>query len=111
MADEADCPLYLVEHDLRGLSPAQLAIVHRALGEAARRQTRRGRPVRYVQRIYAPDEHRCLCLFEADGPEVVRAVNDIAQFPLARVWPCSAGWPAQACQGRSRRGADVHRQP
>jgi hypothetical protein len=26
----------------------------------------------------------CLCLFEAPGPEVVR-VNDIAQFPLARV--------------------------
>jgi hypothetical protein len=38
-----------------------------------------------VQRIYAPDEQRCLCLFEAISPEVVRAVNDIAQFPLARV--------------------------
>jgi hypothetical protein len=26
-----------------------------------------------------------MCLFEAPGPEVVRAVNDLAQFPLARV--------------------------
>ena len=73
------------EHDLRGLSPGQLASVHRALGEAVRREIGRGRQIRYVQRICAPDEHRCLCLFEAISPEVVRAVNDIAQFPLARV--------------------------
>ena len=38
-----------------------------------------------MQRIYAPEEQRCLCLFEAAGPDLVRSVNDIAQFPLARV--------------------------
>ena len=86
MADEmGGRRLYLVEHDLRGLSPSQLAAVHRALGEAVRRETRRGSRIRYVQRIYAPEEQRCLCLFEAAGPEVVRNVTDIAQFPLARV--------------------------
>ena len=85
MADETDRRLYLVEHDLRGLSRAQLAGVHRALDEAVRRENRRGNSIRYVQRIYATEEQRCLCLFEAAGPEVVRAVNDIAQFPLARV--------------------------
>jgi Protein of unknown function (DUF4242) len=80
-----DRRLYLVEHDLRGLSSPQLASVHRALGEAVRRELRRGSPIRYVQRIDVPDEHRCLCLFEAPGPDLVRSVNDIAQFPLARV--------------------------
>ena len=85
MADETDRHLYLVEHDLRGLSPSQLASVHRALGEAVRREIRRGSSIRYVQRIYAPDEQRCLCLFEAPGPDLVRNVNDTAQFPLARV--------------------------
>jgi len=85
VADETDRRLFLVEHDLRGLSAWQLATVHRALGEAVRRENQRGGRIRYVQRIYAPDEQRCLCLFEATGPEVVRAVNDIAQFPLARV--------------------------
>jgi hypothetical protein len=85
VANEADRRLYLVEHDLRGLSAAQLAGVHRVLGEAIRREIRRGCQIRYVQRIYAPDEQRCLCLFEADSPELVQAVNDIAQFPLARV--------------------------
>jgi hypothetical protein len=82
---ESDRHLFLVEHDLRGLTPWQLASVHRALGEAVRRENRRGRQIRYVQRIYAPEEQRCLCLFEAQGPDLVRNVNDIAQFPLARV--------------------------
>jgi Nickel responsive protein SCO4226-like len=85
VADETHRRLYLVEHDLRGLSPAQLASVHRALDEAVRREAGRGSQIRYVQRIYALDEQRCLCLFEAAGPDQVRSVNDIAQFPLARV--------------------------
>jgi hypothetical protein len=75
----------LVEHDLRGLTSWQLASVHRALREAVRRENLRGREIRYVQFIYAPAEQRCLCLFEAAGPDLVRDVNDVAQFPLARV--------------------------
>ena len=82
---ETDRRLFLVELDLRGLTSWQLASVHRALGEAVGREFRRGSQIRYVQRIYAPDEQRCLCLFEAAGPDLVRSVNDIAQFPLARV--------------------------
>ena len=82
---ETDRRLFLVEHDLRGLTSWQLASVHRALGEAVRRENRRGRQIRYVQRIYEPAEQRCLCLFEAAGPDLVRSVNDIAQFPLARI--------------------------
>ncbi len=93
MVDESDRRLYLVEHDLRGLSPAQLASVHRALGEAVRREVRRGSRVRYAQRIYVPAEHRCLCLFEAAGPDLVRNVNDIAQFPLTRVVPVLSWQP------------------
>ena len=82
---ETEHRLFLVEHDLRGLTSWQLASVHRALGEAVRRENQRGGEIRYVQRIYAPAEQRCLCLFEAAGPDPVRSVNDIAQFPLARI--------------------------
>jgi len=85
VADDTDRRLFLVEHDLRGLPSGQLATVHRVLGEAVRRENQRGGRIRYVQCIYAPDEQRCLCLFEAAGPELVRSVNDMAQFPLARV--------------------------
>lgn len=82
---ETDHRLYLVEYDLRGLSSWQLASVQRALAEAVRRQNRRGQRIRYVQCIYALEEQRCLCLFEAADPDLVHGVNDIAQFPLARV--------------------------
>jgi Nickel responsive protein SCO4226-like len=82
---ETDHRLFLVEHDLRGLSSWQVASVQRALIEAVRRESRRGRRIRYVQCIYAPEEHRCFCLFEAADPGLVRSVNDTAQFPLAHV--------------------------
>ena len=82
---ETDHRLYLVEHDLRGLSSWQVASVQRALNEAVRRENQRGGHIRYVQCIYSPEEHRCLCLFEAADPDLVRSVNDTAQFPLAHV--------------------------
>jgi hypothetical protein len=75
----------MVEHDLRGLSSQQQSSAHQSLGEAVRRATRRGNRIRYVQCILVPDESRCLCLFEAAGAALVRTINDIAQFPLARV--------------------------
>jgi hypothetical protein len=95
VADEAGRRLYLVEHDLHGLSSPQRATVLRALDEAVRRQIQQGRQIRYVQCIYAPAEHRCLCLFEAAGPDVVRNVNDIAQFPLARVISVVSSLPGE----------------
>ena len=85
MGTQAGLSLFMVEHDLRGLSPGQLASAHRALGDAVRREARRGGRIRYVQRVLAAEERRCLCLFEAPEPGVVRRVHDTAQFPLARV--------------------------
>ena len=46
--------------------------------------------------ICAPDEQRCPCLFEAAGPDLVRSVNDIAQFPLARVMAVLSSVPDDA---------------
>lgn len=95
MADETGRRLYPVEHDLHGLSSPQLATVHRTLDEAVRREIQQGRQIRYVQCIYAPAEHRCLCLFEATGPDVVRKVNNNAQFPLARVIAVVSSMPGE----------------
>ena len=98
MADETGHRLYLVELDLHGLSSPQRATVDRALDEAVRREIQQGRQIRYVQCIYAPAEHRCLCLFEATGPDVVRHVNDIAQFPLASVISVVSSMPGERGQ-------------
>jgi len=91
--DDADLQLFLVEHDLRGLSPAQLASAHQVLEEAVHRAAGRGSRIRYVQRILASYERRCLCLFQAPGPDTVRNVNDIAQFPLARIVAVTSSVP------------------
>ena len=91
--DDADLQLFLVEHDLHGLSPEQQASAHQVLEEAVHRATGRGSRIRYVQRILASGEPRCLCLFQAPGPETVRSVNDIAQFPLARVVAVTSSVP------------------
>lgn len=85
MSGQPDLRLFMVEHDLRDLSSQQQSNAHRSLGDAVRRTARRGSRIRYVQRILVAEETRCLCLFEAAGPDLVRNVNDIAQFPLARV--------------------------
>lgn len=90
MSGERALLLFMVEHNLQGLSPPQLASAHRALAEAVRRESLRGCPIRYVQRIFVPEDGRCLCLFEADHPGLVRSVNDIAQFPLANVVPVTS---------------------
>ena len=91
--DDAGLQLFLVEHDLHGLSTAQLASAHQVLEEAVCRAVGRGSRIRYTQRILASHERRCLCLFQAPGPDTVRAVNDIAQFPLIRVIAVTSSVP------------------
>ena len=85
VTDETDLHPYLVAHDLRGRSTPQPTSLHRALGEAVRREIRPGSRIHRVQCIYVLEKPRCLCLVEAAGPDLVRSVNDVAQFPLARV--------------------------
>ncbi len=96
--DDARLQLFVVEHHLPGLSPAEVGSAHQMLEEAVSRAADRGSRIRYVQRILACHEPRCLCLFQAPGPDLVRSVNDTAQFPLARVVAVTSSVP------------DVHRQ-
>jgi hypothetical protein len=84
----------MVEHDLQGLSPGQLASAHRALDLAVRRQARRGSQIRYLQWIVVPQESRCLCLFESNSADIVRAVTDVAQLPLAKIVGVTISRPA-----------------
>jgi hypothetical protein len=83
----------MVEHDFRGLSPGQLASAHRALDEAVRRQARRGSQIRCLQRIFVPQESRCLCLFESSSADIVRAVTDVAQLPLVKIVAVTTSGP------------------
>jgi len=45
----------------------------------------RGKNVRYIRTTFVPGEAHCMCLFEADNPDLVREVNEAAQIPFTRI--------------------------
>ncbi len=54
---------------------------------AAAALTRRGRPIRHVWSLAAPEEELCLHLFEAGSPELVAEVAVEARLAFDRIWP------------------------
>jgi hypothetical protein len=77
--------VFMVERDLPGITVAQLAAAQQAAIETSNRFTGEGRTVRYIRSTWVPGESRVMCLFEADSPDRVRAVNETAQIPFTRV--------------------------
>jgi hypothetical protein len=63
----------------------QLAAAQKAAIDTGKDFTARGKNVRYIRTAYVPGESRCMCLFEADNPEVVKEMNDAAKIPYKRV--------------------------
>lgn len=78
-------PVYMVERNLTGITSDQLAGAQAAAIATANRLTQPGADVRYVRSTFVPGEGRCMCLFEASGPELVRRVNDEAKLPFTRI--------------------------
>lgn len=77
--------VYVVERDVRGLSAEQLATLHRAVAESARRLSVGGESVRYLRSLFASEHARCLCVFEATSKDLVRRVNEVAQAPFKQI--------------------------
>jgi len=97
----------MVERALGGISMQALGGAQAAAIGAARDSTARGQAVNYVRSMFAPDDGRCFCLFEAERAEDVRQVNDAAGLPYERVTAAlqlhpAAGWAGYASSaGRS----------
>lgn len=77
--------VYMVERELPGITPEQLAHAQEAAISTSNQFTREGKPVRYIRSTFLPDESRCLCLFEAPTGQLVRDVNEAAGLPLTRI--------------------------
>lgn len=75
----------MVERDLPGITPEQLAGAQRAAIEGAQTSTTGGTPVRYIRSTFVPGEARCMCLFEAATSSAVRDVNEAAGLPFTRI--------------------------
>jgi hypothetical protein len=77
--------VYMVERNLKGIAIEQLAAAQQAAITTAGEMTMAGTAVRYIRSIFAPDDGRCMCLFEAGSDTSVRQVNDRAGIPYDRV--------------------------
>lgn len=77
--------VYMVERELPGVTLEQLAAAQQAAIRTGERLTADGKPVRYIRTTFVPGEARCLCLFKAANPELVREANEAAQIPFTRI--------------------------
>ncbi len=77
--------VYMVERDLPGITMEQLAAAQKAVIEKGREFTANGKNVRYIRSTFVPGESKCMCLFEAPNPELVKEVNEAAQIPFTQI--------------------------
>jgi hypothetical protein len=79
--------VFMVERSLSGISMEDLGGAQKAAIQKGEEMTAAGTPVRYVRTTFAPEDGRCMCLFEAQSSEDVRRLNDEAGLPYDRVVP------------------------
>jgi Protein of unknown function (DUF4242) len=73
--------VYMVERNLAGIGLDQLAAAQKAAITTARDMREQGSNIRYIRSIFVPGRGRCMCLFEAESPDPVRQLNDVARIP------------------------------
>ena len=77
--------VFMVERDLKGIAMEDLAAAQKAAIGKAEEMRRQGSDVRYIRTTFAPDDGRCMCLFEAGSEAEVKRLNDEAGLPYSRV--------------------------
>jgi hypothetical protein len=79
--------VFMVERDLKGIAMEDLAAAQKAAIGKAGEMRQAGTDIRYVRTTFAPEDGRCMCLFEAGSEAEVRRLNDEAGLPYSRVVP------------------------
>ncbi|SDI26608.1 DUF4242 domain-containing protein [Aliiruegeria lutimaris] len=77
--------VYMVERSLAGISMEDLGGAQKAAIETARQMTEQGEQITYIRSTFAPDDGRCMCLFDGESEDQVRRLNDTAGLPYDRV--------------------------
>lgn len=79
--------VFMVERDLNGIAMEDLAGAQKAAISKAEEMRNGGSDIRYIRTTFAPNDGRCMCLFEAASDAEVRRLNDEAGLPYSRVVP------------------------
>ena len=77
--------VYMVERELKGIAMSDLAGAQKLAIDTARDMSANGTPIRYIRSTFAPDDGRCMCLFEAATASDVQLLNDTAKLLYSRV--------------------------
>ena len=77
--------VFMVERNLKGISMDDLAGAQKAAIATAESMRASGSAVRYIRSTFAPEDGRCMCLFEGESADQVRTLNDTAGLPYERV--------------------------
>jgi hypothetical protein len=77
--------VYMVERNLKGIAMSDLAAAQQAAIKTSNEYVAKGTPMRYIRSTFAPEDGRCMCLFEANSAEDVKKMNDEAKLPYLRV--------------------------
>ncbi len=77
--------VFMVERDLKGISMDNLAGAQKAAIATAEQMSNKGDRISYIRSTFAPDDGRCMCLFDGESAEQVQRLNDEASLPYNRV--------------------------
>lgn len=77
--------VFMVERNLSGIAMDDLAAAQKAAIAKSDEMRRDGTDIRYIRTTFAPEDGRCMCLFEAGSDGDVRRLNDEAGLPYNRV--------------------------
>ena len=77
--------VYMVERDLKGISMADLGGAQLAAIKTAQDMSAQGTAISYIRSTFAPEDGRCMCLFDAASDADVRRLNDTAGLPYHSV--------------------------
>ncbi len=80
-------PVYMVERDLKGISMEALGGAQKTAIGKAEEMSAGGPAIRYIRSTFAPEDGRCMCLFDAASDADVKRLNDEAGLPYNRVVP------------------------
>lgn len=79
--------VFMVERDLNGIRMEDLAGAQKAAISKAEQMRREGSDVRYIRTTFAPNDGRCMCLFDASSQADVKRLNDETGLPYHRIVP------------------------
>jgi hypothetical protein len=77
--------VFMVERELKGISMEALGGAQKAAIDKAKEMSAAGTHINYIRSTFAPEDGRCMCLFEAGSEAAVKKLNDDTGLPYHRI--------------------------